>query len=260
LCALWSHLYHQLQQRAAARDAHDAAAARASPTAADAADERKQLQHLENVDAGDIEMSFEQRVADPFAAAASRARSGGAAALTAGAVSSEVEAQLVQDVDAGDEAAEEQSLGFRTLASLCSLLLGFFATSASSTDTARAQLLSSLRLSSFQPLVRLVQEFLLLQSDAQQLQQEGLQASVAMCERLEKLDKKNSSKTTTATGSPAAAAAAAAASAEDNSVERQTKRARLAESSPEPASSPTRVLSNSLAAASFDSVFAYARK
>jgi len=230
LCALWSHLHHQLQLRAAERDAHDAAHASDD----DAVGERKQ--------SADVEMSFAERVADPFAAAAARAKTGGAAALSAAPVSSELEAHLAEAAQSADEAAEEQSLGYRTLASLCSLLLGFFATSSSSSAESQQRLLASLRLPSFQPLVRLVKEFLLLQSDAQMLQQEGLQASFDMCDRLEKLNK-------------ALALVAASPAASNDTDERQAKRARVAEASPEPARSPTRALSDSLAAASFDTLF-----
>lgn len=91
-----------------------------------------------------------------------------------------------------------QCLGYRTLASMCSLLLGFFATSSSDH---RVRIMKALHLSSLSPLVRLIKEFLLLQSDAQLLQQAGLQSSFNMLTDLEKAERRATNVTSTSDGS-----------------------------------------------------------
>lgn len=90
-----------------------------------------------------------------------------------------------------------QCLGYRTLASMCSLLLGFFAISSSDH---RSRIMSTLHLSSLAPLARLIKEFLLLQSDAQLLQQAGLQSSFNMLTDLEKAERRATATTSTSAG------------------------------------------------------------
>jgi len=81
---------------------------------------------------------------------------------------------------------------------MCSLLLGFFAISSSAH---RARIMSALHLSSLAPLARLIKEFLLLQSDAQLLQQAGLQSSFNMLTDLEKAERRATATTSTSDGS-----------------------------------------------------------
>lgn len=87
VCALWSHLYHQLQRLAGERDSKEAAQAAAS------------VAELKVDPSAEVEMSIDEQRADPFAAAAAvaagRSRVGGDGAAVA-APSSAIEAQLVE--------------------------------------------------------------------------------------------------------------------------------------------------------------------
>lgn len=128
-----------------------------------------------------------------------------------------------------------QSLGYRTLASMTSLLLGFFACSSAACGD---HLLSALRLTSFAPLLRYIQEFLVLQSDSQLLQQEGLETTFRMVEQLKKRDRMRATiESVTASES----AALIENNSEDEGEAKTGKKAKLthtSESAPAPASLP----------------------
>ena len=258
LAGLWSFLYHQLQLLGAERDAKEAAAkAAAVPAEADS-------KTTMDADSAAASLSTEQAASfDPFAAFAFRraqmASSGnGSSEMLDGPTLNPIDAELSATAAASDEEYEERCLGYRTLASLCSLLLGFFAVSPPLAATHRARILASLHLADFSPLVRLISEFLLLQSDAQLLQQEGLQASFDMLQALKKCDR---------IAANSATAAAEAAPECSTFEDREKKRARLSASPPAtakaatekavtspPASSPPLGRSSS-SAARFDALF-----
>ena len=97
-----------------------------------------------------------------------------------------------------------QSLGYRTLASMTSLILGFFACASSTTSSSPSLspspsssippiadysnfILSTLRQSSFIYPIDYIQQFLLLQSDSQLLQQDGLETTFKMVEALKRI-------------------------------------------------------------------------
>lgn len=160
-----------------------------------------------------------------------------------------------------------QSLGYRTLASMCSLLLGFFA---ASSPLFHSSLLHTLGLKDFQPLIRLIKEFLLLQSDAQMLQQEGLQASFNCMEQLEKQNTAAAAALVAATRKKELETISMEQQVSDDDSEPEApapaaKRVRRSSSPPlmsinsspsRPAGSPAGVLSQSLAATTFDALFA----
>lgn len=84
VCALWSHLYHQLQRLAGERDSKEAAQAAAS------------VAELKVDSSAEVEMSIDEQRADPFAAAAAVAAGRSRVGDGAAAPSSAIEAHLVE--------------------------------------------------------------------------------------------------------------------------------------------------------------------
>jgi len=197
-CHLWSYLHSRLQALLGEYDDQQQEGKQAMSAQQPGYDDMDQAatQPL----SPDLSME-EAMESDPFAAAAARMA---ARTTTTTNPADAVQAHLEQQalMSSMDDMMEEQTLGLRTLASICSILLGFFA--ASSTAT-RSYLLSLLRPSttSLTPLMRYIKEFLLLQSDSQVLDQAALEVTIHMLERLEQMEKQQGQDSSTSQGKKA---------------------------------------------------------